>query len=380
MRLPLTLTPTLAVLVLALWTVNSHAQTVRGTIVDTTTGSPIDRAFIVLLDEAGTERGRVLTDAAGHFSLSAPAAGVYRLKSERIGIAAHTGEPFEVRAGETRDIELRVAPVIIRLDMIVVEGDAKKCRVQEEQGLETATVWEEARKALVNVAWNEVHRTLKFEINSFGRSFNADRRLVHESERTITRESVAPFRNPPPDQLQERGWVLEDNSVTRERGQAYDDSSVYYAPDASDFFSDPFLDNHCFKLKRDNDEEHRGLVGLEFEPVKGSKVTEVEGTLWLDEQSAELRWLEVGYTNLRSHTRERHARARVAFHQLPNGLWFVEEWSIWMPYVEIRVPEIAGMTRREEILWAFKQDGGKVLRVFAPDGKVLYEAPSDQGG
>ncbi len=353
------------------------AQTIRGWLVDSTSGTPIDHAFIVLLSDGGDERGRVLTDAGGRFTLSAPGPGSYRLRSERIGIKAHLTEAFALAQDDVRDIEIRVVPVVIRLDMIVVEGDAKKCRIVEEQGLETATVWEEARKALVNVAWNESHKTARFEIRSFERSFDGDRRLVDEVSQTVKRESVAPFRNPPASELQESGYVIEDNSETRQRGVAYDDASVYYAPDAEVFFSDPFLENHCFKLKRDRNKE--GMVGLEFEPVRGSKVTEVEGTLWLKDDTAELGWLELKYTNLRSSTRERHAAARVDFHQLPNGLWFVSEWWIRMPFVEIQVPEIGGLTRREEVLWGFKEDGGRVLRVLTPAGDVLYEAPPNQG-
>jgi len=356
----------------------TNAQTVRGILADSASGSPIDQAFIVLLGQGGEEMGRVQTGSDGRFMLAAPSAGRFQLRSERIGVKAHISDAFELAPGEVVEIEMRVAPVVIRLDMIVVEGDAKKCRIVEEQGLETATVWEEARKALVNVAWNEANKMARFDIRSFERSLDADRRLVDERSRTITRESVAPFRNPPASELQEYGYVLEDNTVTRERGRAYDDTSVYYAPDAQVFFSDPFLDNHCFKLKRDDDLE--GLVGLEFEPVRGSKVTEVEGILWLDEETAELRWMELGYTNLRSSTRERHAKARVEFHQLPGGLWFVSDWWIRMPFVEIQVPEIGGLTRREEILWGFKEDGGAVLRVLTPAGDVLYEATPNQGG
>jgi hypothetical protein len=363
---------------IALSSASMSAQVVQGALIDSTTGTPIDRAFIVLLDEEGVQQNRVLTDSEGRFRLRAPTTGSFRLRSERIGVKAHTSHLFELTADQTLELVMEVAPVVIRLDMIVVEGDAKKCRVVEEQGLETATVWEEARKALVNVAWNETNKTARFEILQFERSFESDRRMVHETKRTINRESVAPFRNPPAEELQEHGYVLEDNSVTRQRGQAFEDTSVYYAPDAQVFFSDPFLDNHCFKLKRDDDYE--GLVGLEFEPVKGSKVTEVEGILWLDEQTAELRWMDLGYTNMRSHTRERHAEARVEFHQLPNGVWFVREWHILMPYVEIQIPEVAGLTRREEILWAFKEDGGRVLKVFTSGGGLLYEAPPEQEG
>ena len=104
------------------------------------------------------------------------------------------------------------------------------------------------------------------------------------------------------------------------------------------------------------------------------------GTLWIDEETAELRGMELNYTDLRSHIRRRHARAEVDFARLENGTWFVQRWLIHMPIVRIDRPRIGGATRRQEQLFGFKEEGSEVLRVLGRRREVLFEAePSDTG-
>jgi len=67
-------------------------------------------------------------------------------------------------------------------------------------------------------------------------------------------------------------------------------SRIYDGIDARVFLSDPFLDTHCFRIRPSRDAD--GTVGLAFEPVESREVSDVEGVLWLDEQTAELRVLE----------------------------------------------------------------------------------------
>jgi hypothetical protein len=170
--------------------------------------------------------------------------------------------------------------------------------------------------------------------------------------------------------LHEQGYAIERGEV--------EDSSEYYAPDAEVFFSEAFLQHHCFKLERDDDYE--GQVGLAFEPTRGRDVPDVMGTLWLDEDTAELSRLEVRYTDLRSHLRRRHARAEVEFARLDNGTWIVQSWLIRMPIVRIDRPRVGGPTRRREQLWGFKEEGSQVLRVLGRGREVLFETSRDTTG
>ncbi|UCD23276.1 MAG: carboxypeptidase regulatory-like domain-containing protein [Gemmatimonadota bacterium] len=339
-------------------------QVIQGQLLDESTGSPIDRAFVVLQDVVGTEIERAFTDREGRFRIRAPSAGTYQLRSERIGFKATVSEQFEIAEGVTRDMNMAVAPVAVRLDMIEIEGDAKKCRIEEEHGLETATVWEEARKALANVAFSEAKQVFTYEIRKYDMYYERDGRPNYDNSKVVRQTRVTPFYTLSPAQRQEQGWVKEEGT----------EDATFDAPDAEVFFSDVFLQGHCFKLKRDK--KQPGLVGLQFEPTS-RKVPDVNGTMWIDEASAELRWLEIGYENLRSHTRERYAEAKLEFGQLPDGQWFVTRWYIKMPLVEIRTPRVSGAVYREEVLHGYYEEGREVLKVMTVQGQMLWQAESD---
>lgn len=75
------------------------------------------------------------------------------------------------------------------------------------------------------------------------------------------------------------------------------DTLVFHAPDAAVLLSDTFLDTHCFRLQSAH-RAHVGMVGLAFEPVRGTRTPDVHGVLWMDAESAELRLLEYGYGDL----------------------------------------------------------------------------------
>ncbi len=339
-------------------------QTVQGQLIDENTGTPIDRAFVVLQDVTGTEVDRAFTDSQGRFRIKAPSPGTFQLRSERIGFKATVSEQFELAVGTTHDMKLAVAPVAIRLDMIEIKGDAKKCRIEKDHGLETATVWEEARKALANVAYSESKQAFTYEVRKYDMYYERTGRPNYDNAKILRQTRVTPYQTLSPTERQERGWVKEEGT----------EDATFDAPDAEVFFSDTFLEAHCFKLKRDK--KLPGLVGLEFEPT-GRKVPDVSGILWIDEATAELRWLDVGYENLRSHTRERYAEAKLEFDQLPNGQWFVKRWYIKMPMVEIRTPGVSGAVYREEVLHGYYEEGREVLKVMTVRGKLLWQAGAD---
>ena len=357
----------LTILLVLLCSTSLSGQVVQGRLIDESTGTPIDRAFVVLQDIMGTEVERAYTDNEGRFRIQAAAAGSYQLRSERIGFKATVSDQFELTTGTTRDMNMVVAPVAVRLDMIEIEGDAKKCRIEKEHGLETATVWEEARKALANIAFSESKQVFTYEIRKYDMYYERDGRPNYDNAKVVRQTRVTPFYTLSPSERQARGWVREEGT----------EDATFDAPDAEVFFSDAFLQQHCFKLKRD--EKQPGLVGLQFEPTSG-KVPDVKGTMWIDETTAELRWLDIGYDNLRSHTRQRYAEAKLEFSQLPDGQWFVRRWYIKMPMVEIRTPRVSGAVYREEVLHGYYEEGREVLKVMTVQGQLLWEASADSSG
>jgi hypothetical protein len=74
------------------------AQTIRGDLVGAATAQPIAYALVLLVDSAGHERARTLSDAAGQFVLLAPSPGTYRVRILRIGFKSFES-PDAARGG-----------------------------------------------------------------------------------------------------------------------------------------------------------------------------------------------------------------------------------------------------------------------------------------
>ena len=126
------------------------AQTVRGQLTDSVTRAPLPGAFLTLVDEHGVEKARTITNGSGEFLLTAPAAGVYRLRSKRIGFRPYVSPPLTLTAGATSSYNAVIDPIPVALSQVVVQGE-RQCDV--ESGASVAAVWEEVHEALAAVSW-----------------------------------------------------------------------------------------------------------------------------------------------------------------------------------------------------------------------------------
>ncbi|MFQ5704014.1 MAG: carboxypeptidase regulatory-like domain-containing protein [Gemmatimonadales bacterium] len=336
------------------------AQTVKGTLIHRSTGAPVAGAYVVLLDRDSVEVTRALTNPLGMFTINAPRGGSYRLRTERIGYRSVVSSVFTLDQGQILERQFRVEPVLVRLATATIEGDALQCRVIGEQALQVLDVWEEARKALMAVAWVDMQEHLVHELERFKRWYSPTFRLLHEERTPFKGRHVMPFRSRSVEELERRGYVtIEDDSV------------VYEAPDAEVFFSDPFLRNHCFQLDQKRQSGKR-LVGLRFAPLGGSARPDVKGVFWLNSATDALERLELSYVNVGVWQRERGAAGELQFEQLPDGRWIVSRWWIRMPMVA-KVESLKGpVWDLKEAIVGIQEDGGEVLRVYAADGRTVY--------
>ncbi|NIM52748.1 MAG: hypothetical protein GTN78_05460 [Gemmatimonadales bacterium] len=336
------------------------AQTVKGIVRQSDTSAPMGGTYVVLLDPDSLEVTRALTNPLGEFNITAPRPGSYRVRTEQIGYRSVVSSLFTLSEEKVTELELLVQPVIVRLDAITIRGEARECRVVEEQALEVLAVWDEARKVLQAVAWSDLQGHLVHELERFERWYSFTFRLLHEARSTTPTRHVLPFRSRSVEELEELGYVLLEG-----------DSVVYEAPDAEVFFSDLFLQHHCFSLDEANWDGRR-MVGLRFEPVRGRALPDVKGVFWLDRATAALERLELGYVNVGMWQRERGASGELEFARLPDGRWFVSRWWILMPLVR-RVETMKGpVWDLRDAVVGFEEEGGEVRRVYAPDGRTLY--------
>lgn len=343
-----------AVLAAALLTAAAPAaaQTVHGTLVDSA-GTAVGQVLVALVDPSGRQRGAALTTSAGEFTIRAPAGGRYSLRAERVGYATVTSPAFDLAEGDVREQRMVASSRPVTLQALVITPRARRCAVRPGAGVATATLWEEARKALVAAEYSS-RAGLWYDVVRWERDVDAGNGAVtRDLRRTSGGVSELPFVSVPPEELSRFGFIR----------RFPDDSLVYAAPDAAVLLSDAFLDDHCFRTTTGEDPR---LVGLEFEPVHGRTVPDVTGVLWLDRATAELRKVEYRYVNGPAESRERGVGGTVEFERLHDGPWIVRRWAIRMPIAEILNKRRVGIdsrspVRRDELrLLALREAGGEV--------------------
>jgi len=338
------------------------AQTVRGTLSEVGTGSPVEGALVILRDSVGQEVDGYLTNAAGRFILRASRGGVFMVTAERIGFETVRSDSFTLATSQILGLPLETSQAPVPLDELRVEGE-QRCVVRPEEGLELANLWDEARQVLTVQDWTEREGLYQYLMSSYVRDLDSDAHLVlSETRERYERVTRVPIRSLPAEDLLEGGFVR----------QLEDGSYEYYGPDASVLLSDEFLDTHCFKLTEG--ERSRAEIGLSFEPALQGGAPDITGTLWLDRRTAELKTLDFNYTWAPYPEAQGAAGGRIEFEGLPNGAWIVRRWWIRMPTVSHSRNPLAGMVT-EQWVSGYTEAGGEVAQAYALNRRLLDEAP-----
>ena len=343
--------------VLALTVRVAAAQTVRGVAVSRGTGEPVNGGIVALLDSAGRAHAATIADDSGRFVIKAPAPGSYQLRVERVGFKSFLSVAFVLADAESRDVSLEVTSEATTLRAIRITAD-KRCLVRPKEGLAAAELWNEARKALDATRITLAQKTFGVRVKRFDRDLDPYSLAVRKED---SYSQAGDTHNP---------FVAVETSLLERYGfsrPADDGSTHYFAPDADVLLSDFFLDTHCFMAMPPIGS---GEVGLIFEPIPARKVPEVKGVLWFDPATFELRSMQYSYVHLaiaRDVPSERLG-GRIVFSSLPNGRWYVRQWSIRMPFIteeRARNPVTGMQEAPVHRLTAIKESGGEVLEVLA---------------
>lgn len=329
----------------------AHGQTIHARVMDSIGVRPLSGAVVQVESTTGVLVSRALTAADGRASLELATVGEYVLRVEMIG-----RETKSMRLELSEDLltvrrEVRLAERPIQLEGLAVAA-SQRCAVAPEAGESVRRLWDEARKALLTTATTEEEGLYTFETMVYERDL--DRELIRtEGLEEEHREKTlrAPFVTKSAQDLLDRGFL-----------ERADGSDIYYAPDAYLLLSDDFLARHCFTIASDEPrvDDTTSSVGLSFQPLTtaGQRVG-IEGTLWLDSHSSELRFLEYQYSNLPPVRRDRRVGGKVVFQRMPEGRWIVTEWLIRMPSISLQRDRDL---RIREFVSGFREAGGLVLK------------------
>ncbi|MFQ6045520.1 MAG: carboxypeptidase regulatory-like domain-containing protein [Gemmatimonadales bacterium] len=341
---------------------SAAAQTIRGELISESDGRPVARGFVVLLDSAGREVARTLTDTRGRFDLVVPTLGSYRLQSAIIGWQSWTSPLIRVESDAEIQYRMVVPLQRVLLGAVVIRGE-RKCGTPSGGGLALTRVWEEARKGLSAVSWTQREVTLRYQLRHHERELDP-KALRVQSERfwpSAAYSRRSPFVTEEPESLTVAGYVRRDSLG----------GWIFHAPDADVLLSEDFAGDHCFALTESSD--NPSLIGLEFQPVPDKDVPDIRGVIWLDRETAQLQYLEFHYSHLPWQIDDRDVGGYVRFQRLPNGAWIVTRWWIRMPKLGLKPAEQLGGLRLPEriVLAGIVEEGGAVTDIRYPDGTAV---------
>lgn len=320
---------------------------------------PIIGAIVRLLGETSDQvHAQGLSNEGGRITLQAPAPGRYRLKVDRIGWVGLVTPSFELAAGQSFPTEVLLSDIRMDLPTIEVQGQSV-CGRQFTGDTEAANLWEEIDRALTATLLSQREAALPLHVREFQRDLrlNAEPRMEWNTGVSIVRGPV--YRTLPPPLLATEGFVLADESG---------DSTIYAVPDAALLVSPEFTATHCFRTVRPRD----GRIGLYFEPAPRRRVTDIQGTLWLDAATHELRFLEYTYTGMPAFPQRVELGGRVEFARLPNGRWIVSHWYVRTPTmrkVTVRATAFRGQrapTMQVDRVTGYTELGGAVRLAEEP--------------
>ena len=300
------------------------AQIVTGVVVAGDSVTPVPGALLLATDARGASAGRTMTGLHGAFALRLSAPGTVTLRVLRIGYRPTEGPTLTVVAGATDTVRIVFAGHAVSLAAVNVH-ERETCRVSADTGLAVARVWEEARKAMLASELSADGPPLVAEWIEYHRTLDTTMRVVQSQRVTTSRHPTThAFRSLPADSLASHGYVVSDTGGT-----------TFYAPDADVLLSDRFVAGHCFHLAPSS--PSADLLGVVFQPSRNRRDDhDIEGTLWVDRRTAELRTLEFHYTNLPEAAEPASPGGRVEFLRLAGGVWLIGTWSVRMPELGAR--------------------------------------------
>lgn len=347
-----------------------HGQTVRGTVTDRATGAAASGAVIMLerpvTDSTVQERG-VLADGNGAYSIVAWGPGTYRISVRRIGRIPFYSEPLVLREGEVRIIDVQMDPITVRSSNgVAVLGAVKirratPCQANTSDGERIATLWDDARTALMSSEITARENLVQRRLVRYVRQIDMPSMAVAEERLKAFDSHDIPgkpqFRSLSADSLSLMGyWRVRSGGAIE-----------FYGLDANALLSEAFVRDHCFLLD-EGPQAPRGMVGLRFEPVKDrmrrNSPPEVIGTIWIDAITSALQSVEFSWTKLRGDLK--HVGGEVIFARVDSGPWFVSSWRLRMPR-EIEVQGSFGTARRPGLV----EEGGLVLEGTADSSRAL---------
>ena len=224
-----------------------------------------------------------ITDADGRYRFDGVAPGRYRVQLQRIGFQPLLSDPVQVAAGQTVQLDLRVASKPLVLPPVTVTAEVCVPGKKLKEYPQIQTLWQQARDGAA--VRTELMARFRYYVSS------------HEESSGLNADG-----SPAPGTLDQRylsdpKWAVRNATRNRERGLSrgyYAPNDGFYVPNELDVLHDDFLKTHCLVTAAAHG---AGEVGLRFRPPTRKNVLLAFGTIWLDSATYLARRIEFEYVD-----------------------------------------------------------------------------------
>ena len=354
----------IALLAAVLIPCTARGQMVRGIVTERVSGARVPGVVVSVGLAGDTALRHGLTNQRGEYAIVLAGPGTYSLSAKRIGVERFEAPVFEIRAGETKRLDIALARFDYRLPTVRVAAN-NLCIPKQNQLRTIVALWDEVRTALIAAEVTQEQHLIQGWLTVYNRSLEPQSLRILQDQRSVSQGVYdRPMRSISGDSLVRAGfWRAQDS-----------DTLEFHGPDANALLSDAFQSNHCFELVSGSG-RNKGMHGLEFRPRRNRPTGGINGTIWIDAGTFELRFVDFHYTNLITIPRNTNLGGEVHFLRHDSGAWVVRRWFIRMPqFPDIESVAVVGgretRTRHARVYRVIEEGGG----LFAP-GLVPWEKP-----
>ncbi len=300
-------------------------------------------ALVALVDSTGIVRAEGLSNSRGAVTLRG-APGRYGVRIRRVGFRPWLFEPVTLPHTGILNVPVRSDRVV--LNTMIVSAKAE-CGTVGTDAATLAEVWEEIAKALRSSQITSADRSALGRMSVYVREIDSRGVVLKADTAHATLQHGRPFGAVDPVSLVKDGYVRGNEAKGWE----------YFGPDENVLLSRGFAETHCFRIVREG--RRSGEIGVAFEPTASRKLPDIDGILWLDENTSELREMTFRYVNADVVSRF-NPSGYTRFQRMPSGAWIVSEWRLRMP----RLGRRAGSFQNDLI--GHTEKGGKIIAPANP--------------
>ena len=269
-------------------TVEGHARAEEG-------GAPVPFALVRLVHADSSplpsdSPPQGMTNAEGRYRFDGVPPGRYRVQLLRVGFRPVLSDPVQVAAGETVQLDLRVASQPVTLPPVTVTVTADVCvpaqKLKEHPQLQA--LWQQARDGAS--VRTELMARFRYHV------------LSHEESYELKADGpTAPGTLDQP-YVSDPKWAVKNAARNRAQrlsrgyyGPSNAHGDGFHVPNELDVLHEDFLKTHCFVPAAAHGV---GEVGLRFRPVRTRRnFLDILGTIWLDSATYLARRLELEYVD-----------------------------------------------------------------------------------